>query len=89
MILPIPVGGVRHPSAPLWALLRQNGGERHTEVPCAPCAPGTYLAATLSAVAAAPPTWFVLGDWGIYAAILCGLVGGHRLFYRVLHLRHL
>ena len=36
---------------------------------------GTYLAATLSAVAAAPLTWFVLGDWGIYAAILCGLVG--------------
>ena len=42
---------------------------------------GTYLAATLSAVAAAPLTWFVLGDWGIYAAILCGLVGGCAIGY--------
>ena len=50
---------------------------------------GTYLAAALSAVAAAPPlTYLMLGNWG-------GLhrhplrAGGrlhHRLFHRVLHL---
>ena len=42
---------------------------------------GTYLAAALSAAAAAPLTWFVLGDWGVYAAILCGLVGGCAIGY--------
>ena len=42
---------------------------------------GTYLAAALSALAAAPLTWFVLGDWGVYAAILCGLAGGCAIGY--------
>ena len=42
---------------------------------------GTYLAAGLSAVAAAPLTWFLLGNWGVYIAILCGLVGGCAIGY--------
>ena len=37
---------------------------------------GTYTAAILSAIVAAPLTYFILGDWGVYIAILCGLIGG-------------
>jgi len=42
---------------------------------------GTYLAAGLSAVVAAPLTWFLLGSWGVYIAILCGLAGGCAIGY--------
>jgi len=42
---------------------------------------GTYLAAGLSALAAAPITYLVLGSWGVYVAILCGLVGGCAIGY--------
>ncbi len=42
---------------------------------------GTYLAAGLSAVAAAPLTYFALGNMGVYVAILCGLVGGCAIGY--------
>ena len=42
---------------------------------------GTYLAAALSAVAAAPLTYLMLGTWGVYIAILCGLVGGCAIGY--------
>ncbi len=42
---------------------------------------GTYLAAILSAIAAAPLTYFVLGSWGVYVAILCGLAGGCAIGY--------
>ena len=53
---------------------------------------GTYTAAILSAIVAAPLCYFILGPenncWGIFIAILCGLIGGcaHRLLHRVLHL---
>ena len=42
---------------------------------------GTYTAAVLSAIAAAPLTYFLLGSWGIYIAILCGLIGGCAIGY--------
>ena len=42
---------------------------------------GTYLAAGLSAVAAAPLTYFLVGNWGVYVAILCGLVSGCAIGY--------
>ncbi|MDD6502891.1 MAG: sodium-translocating pyrophosphatase [Oscillospiraceae bacterium] len=42
---------------------------------------GTYTAAVLSAVAAAPLTYFIIGNWGVYIAILCGLVGGCAIGY--------
>ena len=42
---------------------------------------GTYLAAVLSALAAAPLTYFMVGNWGVYAAILCGLIGGCAIGY--------
>ena len=42
---------------------------------------GTYLAAILSAIAAAPLTYFTVGSWGVYVAILCGLVGGCAIGY--------
>jgi len=42
---------------------------------------GTYTAAILSAVLAAPLTYFILGDWGVYIAILCGLIGGCAIGY--------
>ena len=42
---------------------------------------GTYTAAALAAVAAAPLTYFVLGKWGVYVAILSGLVGGCAIGY--------
>ncbi|MCD8376305.1 MAG: sodium-translocating pyrophosphatase [Oscillospiraceae bacterium] len=42
---------------------------------------GTYLAAILAAIIAAPVTYLVLGNWGIYVAILCGLAGGCLIGY--------
>ena len=42
---------------------------------------GTYTAAILAAIAAAPLTYFLLGNWGVYIAILCGLVGGCAIGY--------
>ena len=47
---------------------------------------GTYTAAILAAIAAAPLTWFMLKDtaqkpWGVYAAILAGLIGGCAIGY--------
>ena len=42
---------------------------------------GTYTAAILAAVLAAPLTYFILGSWGVYIAILCGLLGGCAIGY--------
>ena len=42
---------------------------------------GTYLAAVLSAIVAAPLTYFILGNWGVYIAILAGLIGGCAIGY--------
>ena len=42
---------------------------------------GTYTAAVLAAVIAAPLTYFILGSWGVYIAILCGLAGGCAIGY--------
>ena len=42
---------------------------------------GTYTAAILAAVIAAPLTYLVLGSWGVYIAILCGLIGGCAIGY--------
>ena len=42
---------------------------------------GTYTAALLAAVIAAPLTYFTLGNWGVYVAILCGLIGGCAIGY--------
>ena len=42
---------------------------------------GTYTAAVLAAVIAAPLTYFLLGSWGVYVAILCGLIGGCAIGY--------
>lgn len=42
---------------------------------------GTYLAAILAAVAAAPLTYWLTGGWGIYIAILAGLATGVFIGY--------
>ena len=42
---------------------------------------GTYLSAVLAAIVAAPLTYFTLGNWGVYVAILCGLIGGCAIGY--------
>ncbi len=42
---------------------------------------GTYTAAILAAIAAAPITYFVLGSWGVYIAILAGLAAGCAIGY--------
>ena len=42
---------------------------------------GTYTAAVLAAVLAAPITYYTLGNWGVYIAILCGLIGGCAIGY--------
>lgn len=42
---------------------------------------GTYTAAALAAVLAAPLTYFILGNWGVYIAIICGLIGGCAIGY--------
>ena len=44
---------------------------------------GTYTAAILAAVLAAPLCYLILGNagWGVYVAILCGLVGGCAIGY--------
>lgn len=46
---------------------------------------GTYTAAVLSAIAAIPLTYFIIGpengSWGVFVAILCGLIGGTAIGY--------
>lgn len=42
---------------------------------------GTYTAAVLAAIAAAPATYFIMGSWGPYIAILAGLVAGCAIGY--------
>lgn len=46
---------------------------------------GTYTAAALSAVLALPLSYLILGPeqhcWGVYIAILCGLIGGCAIGY--------
>ncbi len=42
---------------------------------------GTYTAAILAAIVAAPLTYAILGSWGVYIAILAGLVGGCAIGY--------
>ena len=44
---------------------------------------GTYTAAILAAVLAAPLCYLILGSagWGVYVAILCGLIGGCAIGY--------
>ncbi|WP_294515394.1 sodium-translocating pyrophosphatase [uncultured Intestinimonas sp.] len=42
---------------------------------------GTYTAAVLAAIIAAPLTYIVLGNWGVYVAILAGLIGGCAIGY--------
>ncbi|MBR5536959.1 MAG: sodium-translocating pyrophosphatase, partial [Clostridia bacterium] len=42
---------------------------------------GTYTAAILAAIIAAPLTYWILGSWGVYIAILSGLVGGCAIGY--------
>lgn len=42
---------------------------------------GTYTAAVLAAIAAAPATYFIMGSWGSYIAILAGLVAGCAIGY--------
>nr|WP_326186245.1 sodium-translocating pyrophosphatase [uncultured Oscillibacter sp.] len=42
---------------------------------------GTYTAAVLAAVLAAPLTYVIIGNMGVYVAILCGLIGGCAIGY--------
>ena len=42
---------------------------------------GTYTSAILSAVVAAPLTFWLIGDNGVYISILCGLLGGVLIGY--------
>ena len=42
---------------------------------------GTYTAAVVAAVIAAPLTYYLLGNWGVYIAIRCGLIGGCAIGY--------
>mgnify|MGYP005789605289 CR=1 FL=1 len=42
---------------------------------------GTYTAAVLAAIAAAPITYFIMGSWGPYISILAGLVAGCAIGY--------
>ena len=42
---------------------------------------GTYTAAVLAAVIGAPVTYFLMGSWGPYIAILAGLVAGCAIGY--------
>ena len=79
-------------SAPSWSRPRRTPPRRAL---LTTLRTGTYTAAILSAIVAVPLTYFIIGpdnnSWGVFIAILCGLIGGcaHRLLHRVLHLRHL
>ena len=42
---------------------------------------GTYTAAVLAAIIAAPVTYYIMGSWGPYIAILAGLVAGCAIGY--------
>lgn len=42
---------------------------------------GTYSATILAALLAAPLTYFILGNMGVYVSILCGLISGTAIGY--------
>ena len=42
---------------------------------------GTYTAAVLAAIIGAPVTYFIMGSWGPYIAILAGLIAGCAIGY--------
>ncbi|WP_297210172.1 sodium-translocating pyrophosphatase [uncultured Flavonifractor sp.] len=42
---------------------------------------GTYTAAVLAAIVGAPVTYFIMGSWGPYIAILAGLIAGCAIGY--------
>ena len=42
---------------------------------------GTYTAALLAALLAAPATYFIMGSWGPYIAIVAGLIAGCAIGY--------
>ena len=83
MLLPM-VSPLSASSAPSSA---PSSSRRRKMLPSRPCSrvlrTGTYTAAILAAVLAAPLCFLLLGKagWGVYVAILCGLIGGCAIGY--------
>ena len=86
-----PVGGVRHPLLHCGHLLRQNGGERHTEVPAALPAHRDLSGGDLVRCGCCAADLVRPGRLGHLRRHSLRAGGGlcHRLLHRVLHLGHL
>ena len=62
-------------------LIRTKEGATQRDLLWAPCVRAPLPAALLAAILAAPLTYFVLGNMGVYVAILAGLVAGCAIGY--------
>lgn len=81
MLLPILVAAVGIVCSILGSfLIRTREGATQREL-LGTLRKGTYTAAAAAAAAAAPLTYILLGSWGVYIAILCGLFGGCAIGY--------
>ena len=76
MLLPLAISVVGVICSILGSFLIRTKEDASQRTLLATLRKGTYTAAVLAAILAAPLTYFILGNWGVYVAILAGLIGG-------------
>lgn len=83
MLLPLAVAVVGVVCSILGTFLIRTGEEASQKSLLRTLRTGTYTAAGLAAVLAAPLTWLILGreNFGVYTAVLAGLVAGCAIGY--------
>ena len=81
MLLPLSLGVCGIVCSVLGSFLVRTREDASQEALLKSLRGGTYTAAALSAVVAAPLTYFLVVNMGVYAAILCGLAGGCAIGY--------
>ena len=86
MLLPVALAVVRHHLLHHRLLPRQDQGERHPAEPAEePAHRHLHRRHPLRRASRSPCTYFILGSdnhcWGVYVAILCGLIGGCAIGY--------
>ncbi|NCC94888.1 MAG: sodium-translocating pyrophosphatase, partial [Opitutae bacterium] len=81
MLLPVTMAAVGIVCSIIGTFFIRTGEEATQKSLLRTLRTGTYIAAALAAVFAAPLTWFILGNMGVYVAILCGLAAGCAIGY--------
>ena len=81
MLLPLVIAVVGVVCSVLGTFLIRTREEATQKSLLATLRKGTYTAAVLAAIIGAPVTYFIMGSWGPYIAILAGLVAGCAIGY--------